>query len=79
MLLQWSGLGSAFGPVLVMTLWWNRTSREGVIAGLITGFSTTVIWSNIPILSNIVTERLTSFIFALMAVYFFSKGNKSEA
>ena len=75
----WSGLGSAFGPVLVMTLWWNRTSREGVVAGLITGFSTTVIWSNIPILSNIVTERLTSFIFALMAVYFFSKGNKSEA
>ena len=75
----WSGLGSAFGPVLVMSLWWNQTSREGVVAGLITGFSTTVIWSNIPILSNVVTERLMSFIFALMAVYFFSKGNNSEA
>ena len=68
----WSGLGSAFGPVLVMTLWWDKTSRKGVISGLVTGFLTTVIWANIPILKSVMTERLSSFVFAFIAVYIVS-------
>lgn len=68
----WSGLGSAFGPVLVMTLWWDKTSRKGVISGLVTGFLTTVIWANISILRSLMTERLSSFVFAFIAVYIVS-------
>ena len=68
----WSGLGSAFGPVLVMTLWWKKTTRQGVIGGLLTGFFTTIIWANSPVLQSIVTERLTSFIFAFLAVFLVS-------
>jgi Na+/proline symporter len=68
----WSGLGSAFGPVLVMTLWWDKTSRKGVISGLVTGFFTTVIWANISILRSVMTERLSSFVFAFIAVYIVS-------
>ena len=75
----WSGLGSAFGPVLVMTLWWDKTSRKGVIAGLVTGFLTTVIWANISIFRAIMTERLSSFIFAFIAVYIFSIYYPDEA
>jgi Na+/proline symporter len=52
-----------------MTLWWKKTTRQGVIAGLIVGFLTTVIWANIPELKAIVTERLSSFVFAFIAVY----------
>ena len=68
----WSGLGSAFGPVLVMTLWWEKTSRIGVISGLVTGFLTTILWANIPELKAIVTERLSSFVFAFCVVYIIS-------
>tara|TARA_Y100000590_G_C15741441_1_gene1020402 strand:+ start:1927 stop:3387 length:1461 start_codon:yes stop_codon:yes gene_type:complete len=68
----WSGLGSAFGPVLVMTLWWKKTTKQGVIAGLVTGFLTTIIWANIPELKEFITERLISFLFALIAVYIVS-------
>ena len=64
----WSGLGSAFGPALVLTLWWKKTTRKGIIAGLLTGFFTTVMWANIDILQTIVTERLTSFIFAFVTI-----------
>ncbi|MFQ6607286.1 MAG: sodium/proline symporter [Fidelibacterota bacterium] len=64
----WSGLGSAFGPALVLTLWWNKTTRNGIVAGIFTGFFTTVIWANIEILQSIVTERLVSFTFAMLAV-----------
>ncbi len=74
----WSGLGSAFGPALVLTLWWEKTTRKGVIAGLITGFFTTILWSNIPELKSIVTERLTSFLFAFIAVYIVSINTQNE-
>ena len=68
----WSGLGSAFGPALVMALWWGKTTRQGIIAGLLVGFLTTIIWANIPELKALVTERLSSFVFAFIAVYIVS-------
>ncbi len=64
----WSGLGSAFGPALILTLWWKRTTRKGIIAGLLTGFFTTIIWANVDVLQSSVTERLTSFIFAFVTI-----------
>ena len=64
----WSGLGSTFGPVLVLTLWWKTITRQGVIAGLLTGFVTTIAWANIPGLQSLMTERLTSFVLAFFAV-----------
>ena len=68
----WSGLGSAFGPALVMALWWEKTTRQGIIAGLLVGFLTTIIWANIPEMKALVTERLSSFVFAFIAVYIVS-------
>ncbi len=74
----WSGLGSAFGPALVLTLWWPKTTREGVIAGMIVGFLSTIIWSNFSELRIIVSERVTSFIFSIFAVYCVSILTKDE-
>ena len=74
----WSGLGSAFGPALVLTLWWPNTTREGVIAGMIVGFFSTIIWSNFSELKIMVSERITSFIFSLFAVYCVSILTKDE-
>ena len=74
----WSGLGSAFGPALVLTLWWSKTTREGVIAGMIFGFFTTIIWSNFSELRMMVSERVTSFIFSILAVYCVSILTKDE-
>jgi sodium/proline symporter len=42
----WSGLGSSFGPVLLLTFWWKGMRREGVLAGLLTGLVGTVLWKN---------------------------------
>lgn len=39
----WGGL-TTFGPVMVAGLYWKRATREGAIAGLITGFLASVIW-----------------------------------
>ena len=34
----WSGLGSAFGPALVMTLWWKKQHVKVLLQGLSQGF-----------------------------------------
>ncbi|MEE9466035.1 MAG: sodium:proline symporter, partial [Candidatus Neomarinimicrobiota bacterium] len=47
-LFAWGGLGAAFGPALVLSLWWPKTTRNGVLAGMLAGFFTVVIWDNIP-------------------------------
>lgn len=64
----WAGLGSSFGPAILLTLWWKRTTRQGVLAGMITGAVTTIIWSKTDLLSSLVTERFSSFLLALAAV-----------
>jgi len=74
----WSGLGSAFGPPLIMTLWWEKTTRKGVISGMLIGFITTIIWSNIPELRGFITERLTSFIFSFFSVFTVSLFTQNE-
>jgi len=43
-LFAWSGLGAAFGPVLLCALWYPRTSFAGAVAGMLGGFITTVVW-----------------------------------
>ena len=74
----WSGLGASFGPAIVCALWWKRTTRNGIIAGMLTGAISTIIWKNIEVLNTMVTERLISFVFAFMAVIIVSLYTKSK-
>lgn len=43
-LFAWSGLGAAFGPVLLCGLWYPGTNLAGAVAGMLGGFLTTVAW-----------------------------------
>ena len=43
-LFAWSGLGAAFGPVLLCAMWYPKTNLAGAIAGMLGGFITTVAW-----------------------------------
>jgi len=43
-LFAWSGLGSAFTPVVLCSLFWKGTTRAGAIAGMLAGFLTAMIW-----------------------------------
>jgi len=43
-LFAWSGLASAFTPVVLCSLFWKRTTRAGAIAGMVGGFLATVLW-----------------------------------
>jgi sodium/proline symporter len=43
-LFAWSGLASAFTPVILCSLFWKGTTRAGAIAGMIAGFTGAVGW-----------------------------------
>jgi sodium/proline symporter len=43
-LFAWSGLGAAFGPVILCMLYDKRTTGPGIAAGMLGGFLTSVIW-----------------------------------
>lgn len=43
-LVAWSGLGCAFGPVILCLLYYQGTSRAGVVAGMLAGFITNAVW-----------------------------------
>ena len=74
----WSGLGSSFGPALLLTLWWKGITRDGVIAGLLTGSISTVIWGSSPYLQSLITERFISFVLAFLAIVLISKYKKND-
>ncbi len=43
-LFAWSGLASAFTPVVLCSLFWKGTTRAGAIAGMVGGFLAAVLW-----------------------------------
>jgi sodium/proline symporter len=43
-LFAWSGLGAAFGPVIICMLYYRKTTLEGAAAGMVIGFAVTVVW-----------------------------------
>lgn len=67
-LYAWAGLGAAFGPAIVLSLWWKRTTKWGVLAGMVVGSATSVVWHNVPALKAIVYELVPAFFLALIAV-----------
>ena len=75
----WSGLGASFGPALLLTLKWKKTTWQGIFAGMITGTVTTIIWANITILESSVSSRLSAWIFAVLAIYFVSKATQEQS
>ena len=72
----WSGLGSSFGPALLLALWWKDITRKGVIAGLFTGSIVTIVWGSSLYLKDIITERFISFILAFLAIVIVSRYTK---
>lgn len=40
----WSGFGSAFGPTVVMSLYWRRMTKKGAIGGVVAGGLVSIVW-----------------------------------
>ncbi len=68
----WSGIGAAFGPAVVLLLFWKRFSAAGVYAGMLTGTISAVIWKIWLTDLTGISERLSSYLLAFAAAIVFS-------
>lgn len=75
----WAGFGAAFGPLVLFSIYWKGMTRNGALAGLITGGLTVIIWKNISGGIFELYELLPGFLFASIVIYIVSKlGVKPE-
>lgn len=69
----WAGFGAAFGPVILLSLHWRRMTRQGALAGIVSGAATVLIWLYAPItingqaLTDVVYEIIPGFIISTIA------------
>ncbi|MDO5667956.1 MAG: sodium/proline symporter PutP [Alcaligenaceae bacterium] len=42
----WAGFGAAFGPLIILSVFWRRTTAKGALAGMIVGAATVLLWKN---------------------------------
>jgi len=68
-LFAWSGLGASFGPVILFTLYSKKVTREGAIAGMLTGFITTLVWKMTGLSDSVIYELVPAFLLASLAVW----------
>lgn len=55
----WAGLGAAFGPTVLLSLYWKRTNFQGAVAGILAGALTVLVWDYIPLVSGATLGSVT--------------------
>ncbi|AGU59855.1 sodium/proline symporter PutP [Vibrio anguillarum] len=64
----WAGFGAAFGPAVVLSLYWSRMNRNGALAGIIVGGVTIVVWKQLSGGWFDVYEIVPGIIFSVLAI-----------
>ncbi|MFA7320014.1 MAG: sodium/proline symporter PutP [Dokdonella sp.] len=61
----WAGFGAAFGPVILLSLYWKRINRNGALAGMLAGAATVILWKQS---GSTLYEIVPGFIAATIAI-----------
>ncbi len=61
----WAGIGCSFAPAVILSFFWKRFSAAGVIASLVSGFVTTIVWMTTG-LDALFTARAATFMVAFV-------------
>ncbi len=76
----WAGFGAAFGPVILFSLFWKRTTKWGAFAGMVVGGVMVFVWKYI--IANLggvfaIYELLPAFVAACIAILVVSLATKA--
>ncbi|RQP14482.1 MAG: sodium/proline symporter PutP [Chryseobacterium sp.] len=75
----WAGFGAAFGPVVLMSLLWKRTTAKGALAGMLVGGATVLIWVYADHPLKEVYEIIPGFVLNLITIVIVSVSAKTPA
>ena len=68
----WAGFGAAFGPVILLALYWKKFTGAGALWGMIVGAVTVFVWGSTE-LSNYLYEIVPGFLLCLLVGVIASK------
>ena len=74
----WAGFGAAFGPLIIMSLFWKRMTLSGALAGMVTGAAVVILWKNF-FASTGLYEIVPGFICSMIAIVVFSLMSKAPS
>ncbi|WP_408649058.1 sodium/proline symporter PutP [Streptomyces poriticola] len=73
----WAGFGAAFGPVVLLSLYWPRMTWAGAMAGIVSGAGTVLLWDRInPLLGPLesgIYEMVPGVLVATLAALLFGR------
>ncbi|MZH06004.1 MAG: sodium/proline symporter [Nitrospinae bacterium] len=75
-LFAWSGLGASFGPLILFTLYRKETTQQAAVAGMLTGFVTTLVWKITGLSDSVIYELVPAFILSSLVIYLVSQKTK---
>lgn len=67
----WAGFGAAFGPIIILSLFWKKMTNWGALSGMIVGAITVIVWKNVG-LGETLYEIVPGFVFNLIVSYIIS-------
>ena len=74
----WAGFGAAFGPLIILSLFWRRMTLNGAIAGMVVGAVTVIVWKNTMAATGIY-EIIPGFILSAISIVVFSLLSKAPS
>jgi sodium/proline symporter len=78
----WAGLGAAFGPLILFSLFWKRTTLPAAVAGMLTGGIMVIVWKNVIARRGgpfAVYELLPAFILSALVIFVVSLATKKPS
>lgn len=64
----WAGFGAAFGPALLLALFWARMNTAGALAGIVVGGATVIAWRGLEGGIFELYELIPGFVFSMAAI-----------
>jgi sodium/proline symporter len=68
----WAGFGAAFGPLIIMSLFWRKMNRWGALAGMVGGAVTVVLWRALDPFGWGLYEIVPGVVVASVLIYVFT-------
>lgn len=62
----WAGFGAAFGPAILLSLYWRRLTLKGTVAGIIGGAATVIVWEYLLHWSGILYSIVPGFVVSII-------------
>ena len=74
----WAGFGASFGPLMLFSLFWKRTTLKGAVAGVFFGGSTVLLWKECFAYTGLY-EIIPGFIVSCLAIFVVSLLDKKPS